>query len=71
MTLFNIKAVDYGTPICQVDDLLVCGGCGAVSKVTLEGTALITTAEFEALTDEEKKDLTFAARAVTKKHDRN
>ena len=68
MKLLNIKTTDYGTPICQVDDLILCGGCGMPSKVTLEGTVMFTVAEFDKLSDDEKKDLEFAARAVTQKH---
>ena len=44
------------------------GGCGMPSKVALEGTVMFTVAEFDKLSDDEKKDLEFAARAVTQKH---
>lgn len=67
MQLFNLKSVDMLRTPPRIGDLAICGSCGNVSKVTLTGTELITKEEFNKLTEDEKKDLTFAARAITRK----
>lgn len=51
-------------PPPQIGDLLLCGACGVPSKITLEGTAPLTEAEFASLTDDERSDLEFAQRAI-------
>jgi hypothetical protein len=70
MDLINLKSVDLIRTPPKIDDLLVCGGCGSVNKLTFLGPTLITKEEFNMLSEDEKKDLNFAARAVTK-HLRN
>lgn len=66
MDLLNLKSVDMLRAPPLIDSLIVCGACGFVSKVTLQGTTLITKKEFENLHPDERKDLTFAARAITR-----
>ena len=66
MELFNLKSVDLIRTPPKLDDILFCGNCGTCSKVTLQGTVLLTKKEFNELSADEKKDLTFAARAVTR-----
>lgn len=68
MTLFKLKAADLGEVTPRTDDILVCGGCGGFSKVTIEGTAILTMEEFNKLNEEEQRDLRFASRAVQSKH---
>jgi hypothetical protein len=64
MDLLELKQVDLVRTPPQIGDLLVCGGCGFISKVSLTGTMLITEPEYEALSYDEKRDLTFAQRAI-------
>ena len=51
----------------KLDDVILCGACGEASVITLEGTKLLGPVEMELLTDEEKRELLFATRAI-KRH---
>lgn len=66
----DLKFTDLVDEPLKVDDIILCGSCGNVSKVTLLGTALLTDEEFRALSEEEARDLNFAQRAI-KQHLRN
>lgn len=48
----------------QIDDVLLCAGCGKPNVVTLEGTRLMTDEEFNNLTEDEAKDLGFVQRSL-------
>lgn len=50
----------------QIDDVLLCAGCGKPNVVTLEGTRLMTDEEFNNLTKEEAKDMDFVYRSLIK-----
>lgn len=54
--------VDHHPP--QIDDVLLCAGCGKPNIVTLEGTRLMTDEEFENLTEEEAKEMDFVQRSL-------
>lgn len=62
LDLHNTNIVDTGLP--QVDDVLICGACGHASVITLTGTEPLAEAAFDAMTDEEKRDILFARRAA-------
>ena len=71
MELLQAKCVDMLRLPPSIGDLLICGGCGAISKVTLEGTEMLEDKEFNELSEDEKKDISFAVRAVKKQLRRN
>jgi hypothetical protein len=50
----------------HLDDILICGLCGAPSKVTLLGTEVVSDEELSNLSEEEQHDIEFAIRAVKK-----
>lgn len=64
MRLLNPKQVTPDGIPPHVDDILICGGCGLASKVTLLGTDLLTDDDFLTLSPEERRDISFAIRAV-------
>lgn len=64
MELLDLKPSDTLTDPPVLDDLLICGACGSLSKVTLLGTTLATDEDINTLTDEERADLSFGQRAV-------
>lgn len=67
MELLNLKSVDLIRIPPKIDDILACGMCGRLSKVTLTGTKLVEPEELKELSEDELKDLDFAGRAI-KKH---
>jgi hypothetical protein len=64
MVLKNPKAVDLIQAPPAFDDVMICGACGSISIITLQGTRLMTEEELLALSEEEQRDLTFAQRAI-------
>lgn len=44
------------------DDLFFCGNCAAVSHFSLTGLVLLTQAEFDALSQDERDELQYAVR---------
>lgn len=64
MDLLDAKAVDMLRDKPKVDDIMICGMCRRPSKVTLLGMVYLTHEELNALTEDEKKDMSFAIRAV-------
>lgn len=63
MEFLDLKATDLVSRP-TLGDILICGGCGFPSKVTLEGTALMSDAEFRELSKEEVIEVNFAQRAI-------
>lgn len=63
MELLGLNPTSFVTQKPELDDLLICGACSTINVVTITGTRTITTEEFDALSADEKKDLSFALRA--------
>lgn len=66
MDLIDLKAANLVLEKPKVDDFLICGSCKTINIITLLGTRELTEPEFEKLHPDEKKDLAFALRAVTR-----
>lgn len=67
MQLLDLRPADLVQERPKVDDLLVCGGCATINKVTLLGTEKFSETEFAALHPDEQSDLNFAMRAIVRK----
>lgn len=66
MELLKLKSVDMLQIPPKIGDIVMCGNCGYPNEVTLTGMKLISKEDFNKLKVEEKSDLTFAARAITR-----
>lgn len=64
MSLLDLRPADLVSPRPTLNDLLVCGGCGCISKVTLGDTVLMSEDEVLTLAPDEQRDLNFAVRAI-------
>lgn len=67
MTLSDPRPADLVTEAPRLGDILLCGGCGHPSKVTIVGTKLLTEEDFTGLSPDERRDLDFAQRAIKRK----
>lgn len=67
MTLLDLHSADFENTKPKMNDLLVCGACGAINEVDLVNCVLLTEEKFDALHPDEKRDLSFAVRAATPK----
>lgn len=66
MELLKLRSVDMLQTPPKIGDIVMCGNCGCPNEVTLTGMKLISKEDFKNLKVEEKADLTFAARAITR-----
>lgn len=64
MTLSDPRPADLVQEPPRLGDILLCGGCGMPSKVTILGTKLLTEEDFSGLSLDEQRDLDFAQRAI-------
>lgn len=67
MELQDPRPVDTIVEPLKIDDLLLCGMCGCVNKITLLGTEPLTETEFNTLDESIKRDLDFARRAIQRR----
>ena len=64
MELIDPKSVDLIATPPRIGDLNICGACGKVNILAIDGTREITPEELSELTPDEKRDLHFAIRAA-------
>ena len=62
--LLGLKPANLVVDIPKLDDLLVCGTCGVINIVGLEGTTELTELGFKLLHPDEQSDLRFAQRII-------
>lgn len=69
MVFNDSKPVDLIERQDKIGDLHVCGGCLKISEVCLldPGTRLLSPEDYEALDEQTKRDLSFAAKAIVDK----
>lgn len=64
MQLLDPRPVDLIDEPLKPDDVIVCGGCGLPSILTLFGTRLPNEEEFSSFPPKTQSDLAFALRAI-------
>jgi len=71
MQLLDPQPANHIVEDPKPDDLHICGGCGTLNVITVLGTREATEDDLNSLTEDERRDVRFAVRAVKQGNQQN